>query len=157
MKAGIIAGGLCILFIGACIGKSEFETNRQAKAAVAADATDTIDDDNPTKGMKLLLIAAQAKTQDAYETFSGKVQNTGSVPIPTGEITLYRFDAHGNDIGAVAGVLDVDPLPPGGVSPFKVMFAVNDAAVKFGLGFTTNGSQQDIPLTQAPNVALHLQ
>ena len=158
LSAGKIAVALCVIFIGACICKSQFESTRQAKAETKAQAApDTIDDDNPTAGMKLELVAAHAKTQDAYETFTGKVQNTGTAAIPNGEITLYLFNAKGSLLGTpIDGVLDVDPLPPGGVSTFKVMFEANENAEGFGLGFTTNGSREEIPLTRSPGVSMKL-
>jgi len=151
MSMGKIAAGLCILFIAACVLKIEVDSRHEAKAA-PQPAVVTPDEDHPTAGMKLRLVAAQAQTRDSYETLTGKVQNTGTVPIPDGEITIYLFDGHGNVIGNVAGVLDADPLQPGNISTFKVIFPVNEDAEKFGLGFTTQGSTDEIPLTQAPNV-----
>ena len=160
MTLGKIAAGLGVLFIVGSICKVVLDGRREEKAAQLAAAAqdaqgDTLNDGNSVAGMKLLIIAAHAQSKYQYETLNGKVRNIGTTPIPDGEVTVLEVDKDGNTIGQVPGVLDVNPLAPGGTSTFTVMFPQPDNIAKWGLGFTSNGGPQ-IPVIQDPNSSIEL-
>ena len=153
MSPRLLLVGVGLLFIVACVGKAVRDDRRDARSVGMAynqDAdTDPDDNPNPSAGMKLLLERQWIVRKNGYATFYAIVQNTGTVPIPDGEVTILEYNHDGYQIGEIPGTLDIDPLPVGKKSTIKVEFPIRDADAKWGCNFTSAGGPV-LPVTLGP-------
>lgn len=100
-------------------GKSPFETGTDEYAGTTQYKLQVQGSPGDLPRQDLVINSHNHYEDNGWLHVRGEVQNTGDSPAEFVQIVITLYDAAGNVVGTDFTYVDIDPLPPGGTSPFE--------------------------------------